>query len=61
MTYKTMTESEYNKYRFSGIKYSLRGPTNYGPSDYIPQETGLYTFPKGEEQEIIEESTSSGD
>jgi len=54
-----MTEEDYIKYRFSGIKYSMRGPSTCGPSDYIPQETGLYAFPKGEEQYNLENSSSS--
>lgn len=38
-----------DRYRFGGFKYTLRAPSCYGPNDIIPQEKGLYAFPKGDE------------
>jgi len=43
---------EEDRYRFGGFKYTLRSPAKYGPSDIIPQNVGLYSFPKGEETDI---------
>lgn len=38
-----------DRYRFGAFKYTLRAPDCHGPNEIIPQETGLYTFPKGDE------------
>jgi hypothetical protein len=34
--------------RFSGTRYSLQGPSRYGPSAIIPQIPGTYAFPKSD-------------
>jgi len=49
------------KYRFGGFKYSLRSSDTTGPDDIIPQESGLYTFPKGEEYDGDENVSSSSE
>lgn len=51
-------ELEANRYRFGGFRYSLRGPANRGPNDIIPEDTGLYAFPRHEELEEDESSSS---
>ena len=38
-----------NVYRFGGLRCTLRAPDKRGPDDIIPQEPGLYAFPKGDE------------
>ena len=43
---------EEDSYRFGGFKYTLRSPAKCGPNDIIPQNVGLYSFPKGEETDI---------
>ena len=48
-TTTTTTTLNPDVYRFGGFKYSLRAPDTYGFNDIIPQESGLYTFPKGDE------------
>ena len=52
-----MDKTDADRYRFGGYRYSLRAPDGLGPNDYIPEESGLYPFPKCEELE--EESSSS--
>jgi len=37
---------ERDRYRFGGFRYGLRGPSTRGPNVIIPEEPGLYTFPK---------------
>jgi len=52
-------EKQKNQYRFGGDRYSLRGTASYGPSDIIGQVTGLYTFPRGEEEFLLDPDISS--
>lgn len=46
-----------DRYRFGGLRVSLRGPSTFGPDDIILEEAGLYPFPKHEE--LDDESSSS--
>jgi len=54
-TTTTTTPLNPNVYRFNGIRYSLRAPSDQGFTDVIPQETGLYTFPAGDQTEVNDE------
>ena len=49
---KTKEEINRNRYRFTGERYGLRGTTHNGPSDWIPQKSGLYAFPKSDTTNI---------
>lgn len=47
-TTTTTTTLNPDIYRFGGFRYSLRAPDAEGPDDIIPEEQGLYTYPKTE-------------
>lgn len=47
-TTTTTTTQNPDVYRFSGLRYSIRGPDACGSDEIIPQETGLYGFPKSD-------------
>ena len=49
-TTTTTTESERDRniYRFRGFRYQLQGPPKTGPSDIIPEQSGLMTYPKSD-------------
>ena len=51
------TERERNRYRFGGFKYSLRGPTCWGPDDIVYKIVGSYTFPIDEDAEYSSSSS----
>ena len=51
---KTTEEVNKDKYRFNGERYGFRGSTNDRVDDRIPQVKGLYAFPDGDAQDIIE-------
>jgi hypothetical protein len=34
--------------RFTPERYSMRAADRYGPDDIIPEESGLYSFPKSQ-------------
>lgn len=46
---KTSEEKLKEKYRFYGDRYSLRGPSLSRSNEMIPEESGLYPFPKGDQ------------
>jgi len=50
------SQLERDRYQFGGFRYGFRGPSTT-PSDYIPEMTSLYAFPRREE--LIESSESS--
>lgn len=54
-TTTTTTTLNPDIYRFNGIRYGLRAPDNQGFNDVIPQETGLYTFPAGDQVDVNDE------
>jgi len=37
---------ERSRYRFEGVRYSMRGPSTSGSLDMIPQNVSLYAFPR---------------
>lgn len=61
MKERSNQELEDLRYRFNGIRYSIRGPSTSGPNQYIPQISSLYTFPKGDmtEDDDYNDSSSS--
>lgn len=38
-----------NIYRFNGMRGGWRGPSTWGPDEWVPQEPGSYTYPKGDQ------------
>ena len=34
------------RYRFGGVRYSLRGPSRYGGDTFVPKNVSFYTFPR---------------
>lgn len=39
------TQEDKDRMRFAPERYSFRGASSSRPSEYIPQQTGLYAFP----------------
>lgn len=39
-----------NKDRFNGARYGFRGTEHSAPDNIIPQLTGMYPFPKDDDQ-----------
>ena len=50
-TTTTTTTLNPDIYRFEGFRYGLRGTAASGSDEIIPEETSLYTFPRGDEEQ----------
>lgn len=55
----TPDQSEWYKNRFSPIRYQLSGGSRTGPSQFVPQSSGNYAYPRGEDWEDEDEMSSS--
>ena len=53
VTTTTTTESKHERdqYRFGGRRYQLQGPDKWGPNEFIPEEPGLFAYPKSDTEE----------
>ena len=52
---------EASRYRFGGLRYSIRGPAGRCSSDQIiPQEDGNYAFPKSDDTKEEKQQNEGG-
>ena len=49
---RSQQEKDDLKDRFNGARYSFRGCEHWGPSDIVPQNKGLFPFPKDDAEQI---------
>lgn len=49
-TTTTLSERQKNRLRFEGLRYSLQGSAMSMPSEIVPRDPGLMTFPRIEDE-----------